>query len=1388
MRSALFSFLFLFLFIVKGQSQQQWTSDLFNESKTLYEVESSFEEFWSEKEIKKGKGWKPFKRRHSFMAPRVYPSGIFPFEKLYQEWEALKFTPKNSSQNTIEANWQAFGPTEVPLQNNGQNRGVGRVNVITFDPYNSDIIWVGAPSGGLWKSIDGGLNWSSNTDLLPNLGVSDIVIDHTNTDIMYIITGDRDAEDTYAYGLMKSTDGGLTWNTTGLSFSLSNSYRGNRILIHPNNSNILLVSTRKSGYGETYRSTDGGDNWTMVLEGPNLVSMEFHPTNPDVVYGVTTGTSKYYRSIDNGLNWTNATNQSGLPSSGKNRGVIAVTPANPNVVYILYSANDDGFGGLYKSTDGGYSFSLQTDSPNILGYQADGTDVGGQGWYDIALAVSPIDENEVYVGGINIWKSTNGGLDFGANSITHWYGAQGIEYVHADQHFLVFNPLNNVLYSGNDGGIYKSEDNGNSWTDLSSGLQITQFYKIGISQTDFGLVLGGSQDNGTLRANFQNNWSAVRGGDGMECAVDPTDPSIMYSELYYGDIGISFDGGNNWNNIAPDTDGEWITPYQIDQTNPNRLVIGYEVVYESLDYGNSWEAISEGFNNSAKIDVVCLAPSSSDIIYIAESEKVFKTIDGGENWTNISSGLPNKIVTYIAVHPTDPNILWATFSGYSSQQKVFFSQDGGSSWTNISSNLPNLPVNCILYFSPNETLFVGTDVGVFYKDSTTTEWTSFNQGLPNVIVTELEYHVNTNSLFAGTYGRGLWVTSLPALVPPTSSFSYSIVNECAGLVNFTSSSSNAVSVEWNFGDNTFSNESNTSHQFSSSGTYNVRLIASNELGSDTIQESISLNLISAPTTNNGSSCTPTSFTLSANTDNEQATINWFDAPANGNLIHVGNNYTTDLLNTSTTFYVASVEETDSSTLGEINHIGNSEYSGSPTSVGSLEFDANQAFLLESVDVFTNQAGQRKIILVDNSGNVVHEHLENIPVSDNTPYTIPLNFFIEAGQTYRLTTDNEVSIGTFGGENPQFKRSSSNNLSFPYLFGDVVSINGSYWYGNGGEFLTDYYYYFYNWKVKTICSSALEPIIASVGSDEALTIDYDSDCAYDSIVLNANGNFDTFLWENQINGPSLTVDSPGLYQVTAYDSSGCATTSSVNIPSIASFKITSSEILCEGSSVYLQSTNGLTSYLWSTGETSSTILINEPGIYSVSATDNNGCNLFDEISVESTIADQIDIQYELDSLVVCQYSQSEFSVSWQSNNTNVVWNNSVVGASYTQTFNLLGDAEVVVSAEDNNGCVVNDTLLLKVVDCSVSIYDYVNNLFIYPNPNDGSFVLLHQSKNNEINTIKILDLQGRIIYSRDVNYTNNQLMEQFTFNHLNDGMYFIELISNFGKTTKKVVIE
>ena len=1378
-----FYFSLIFLLTVNfAHAQKNWAQDIHNDEKSLYEVQESFENYWQDKIIGKGKGWKPFKRREAFMEPRVFPSGFFPYEKLYIEYNKLKNQPKSTSQVPYEANWQAFGPTDVPLQNNGRKRGVGRINNVTFDPNNDNILWVGSPSGGLWKSIDGGQNWTSNTDLLPNLGVSDIAIDPSNSNIMYIITGDRDSDDTYAYGLMKSTDGGESWNSTGLSFNINSAYRGNRILINPNNTNILIVSTRKSGYGETYRSIDGGNNWELVLQGPNLISMEFNTINSNHIYAVTTGTSKYYRSFDNGQTWSNVTNNSGLPNSGNARGIVAVTPANPNVVYILYSNGGGGFGGIYKSTDGGYTFTLQSDMPNILSWEVDGSGEDGQGTYDLALAVSPLNENIIYTGGINIWKSTNGGVDFNISS--HWYGADGIEYAHADQHILKFNPSNNILYAGNDGGLYKTENNGQNWTDISDGLQITQFYKIGISQSDYGLLLGGTQDNGTLRGNSQNDWDAVRGGDGMECAIDPTNPSIMYSELYYGDIAISTNGGQNWDNIAPDSDGAWITPYEIDQNNPNRIVIGYDVLYESLDYGTSWSTISETFNNSGNIDVIALSVSNSNVILVSETNKLYKTTDGGINWQNISSGLPNRTITDITIHPNDENRVWITFSGYSDNDKVFYTNDSGQNWMNISDDLPNLPTNCILFYEPNETLFIGTDIGVFYRDSSMISWEMFNQGLPNVIVTELEHHINSNKLFAATYGRGVWISDLPATAPPIASFDFTIIDECAGIVNFNNNSINASSTEWIFGDGSDNSiENNTSHQFVVDGNYDVTLIVNNVLGSDSISQTINIDVLDLPSVIENESCTPSALELFAESNNTNSIINWFDSPNNGNLLYTGNTFTTDILYETTSYYVSSSEEISSSNIGEIQHLGDNEYSGSSNSSGGLVFDVYKSSILESVDVFTNQAGERKIILLDNSNNIIAEHIEYIPQSNNNPHTIVLNFQISPGLNYQLATDDNTNIENFGGTNPQLKRTSNNiQLFFPYVFSDVMSLKSSYWY-TGDELLTNYYYYFYNWNVKEICSSPFSEVVAKIGSNEDLTISVD-DCQYDSLIISAIGNFTSYEWNDGSNQSSLTIYNGGEYSVNVIDSLGCIASETVNIPSLQSFTINANEILCEGSSIYLQCPSGLISYDWNTGENTNVISVNSEGIYNVSAIDINGCIVEDEIEIISVNPIQVNIQTEMDSLVICK--DTEFSFNISSSYVNAVWNNSFSDLSYSGVASNLGENLITVIAKDENGCYSNDTIILKVVDCT-SIDEFSSKTTIFPNPTTGQFIVQDESLNNDIQKIKLVDLQGRIIQQRKGNYNNGILKEKFDLSDFVSGIYLIELLTLKGKAVKKVIL-
>lgn len=1358
----MYRFLILFIFLCQSFSsfsqEKSWVNDIMSSQDNYFETINSFENYWENKEIGKGKGWKPVKRWQSFMKPRVPENGIFPSHQLYLEWEKIRYQARNS--NSLEANWSPFGPEDVPLQANGLKRGVGRINVVEFNPNNSNIIWVGSPSGGLWKSVDGGQNWTSNTDLLPNLGVSDIAINPLNTNIMYIATGDRDAGDTYSYGVMKSIDGGETWNTTGLSFAVNYSYRGNRILINPNNTNILIVSTRKSGYGETFRSTDGGDTWEQVLEGPNFVSMEFHPTNPNLIYAATTGSSKFYKSTDNGLTWTNSSNSSGLPSSGMNRGLIGVTPSNPDVVYILYSANDDGFGGLYKSNNQGISFELQSeDVPNIFGWSANGGDEGGQGWYDLALAISPTNENIVFVGGVNCWWSNDGGQSFSISS--HWQG-NGTEYVHADQHMLRFDQ-NGVLYSGNDGGIYKTENLGGLWQDISDGLQITQNYKIGISQTNPNLLLAGTQDNGTLRANDEFDWDAVRGGDGMECAVDPTNADIMYSELYYGDISISTNGGNNWNDISPDSDGAWVTPYKIDQNSPNRIVIGYDFVYESLNYGESWENISIDFNGN--LSVVSLSLSDQNTIFVAREQNIYKTNNGGENWTNVSAGLPNNAISDIAIHPQNNNRVWVTFSQYTANEKIYYTEDGGENWINISENLPNLPANCIAYFNDNETIFIGTDIGVWYLDSTMTEWTVFNQGMPNVIVNEIEINESANLMYAATYGRGVWRTNLPVNVAPSAQFNYSLLSECSGGLQFENLSMNYDSLIWIFGDNTISSNSAPQHFYTNVGTYEISLIAYNHIGTDTVSQIVELDFIEAPVIENVDNCTPTSFTLTATPSDENSTISWYTDSLATELIFQGNTFVTPNLN-STTYYYA-VENQAGSLFFDgpenQNSLGDGGFHFGTDWEQIISCSSNT--LLKSVYMYSQVSFSIDIVLKSSDGTIIESITANLEAGENT---IELNFNIPPGQNMTLGLD---------GDNEGLWR--NNDVSdYPISVGNNIVINES----TAGD---DYYYYFYNWEIEEVCSSNITEVVALVGSPETLNISVNNDCLFNNVTLTGSGNFNEFSWDNGEIGDEITVSQTGTYTLTATDENGCIATQEVNVNSINQFVINSGQqVFCQGTPAILQVSPGLQNYEWSNGVNTSMTEVQESGIYSITASDQNGCEYFDEITIEFNDVESLNIE-SLDGSAICR--GSEFSLSASGGSSQYIWNDSFMGDIFTQTSNITGIQTYTVTSLDQNGCNSSASIEIEIIDCTSINESEQQSILVYPNPNSGEFSVYHQSESDRIIRIKIYDTRSRLIESREVNYSNNSLSEKFRLSENDKGIYFIEMVGEKGNYFQKIIL-
>ncbi|MDP7430181.1 MAG: hypothetical protein QGG97_01380, partial [Flavobacteriales bacterium] len=385
--------LFVFSFCFNLSFAQIWEEQLLlqNENATITEKITAFENYRSLHPYTKGNGYKPYARSLYFLEKRMPENGVFPSSALFVEWEKEKEKLAIAKQAS-SSNWQPLGPFDTPIiLSNGKKRGNGRVNAIAFDPFDPNIIWIGSPGGGLWKTTDGGSNWTTNTDNLPVLGVSSIVIHPVNHQIMYIATGDGDGADTYSIGVLKSTDGGNTWNTTGLSYGVNQSKRINKLIMNPNFPDSLVAATNN---GITI-SPDGGATWNSTLTG-RMRDVEFKPNNPSVIYAAldaSSGASKIYRTTNGGVGWTILSG--GLPTGGLDRILLGVTEDNSDIVYALIANSDAGFYGFYKSVDSGDNWSTQFDCPdyntgcNILGRKTDGTSEGGQSWYDMSLAISP---------------------------------------------------------------------------------------------------------------------------------------------------------------------------------------------------------------------------------------------------------------------------------------------------------------------------------------------------------------------------------------------------------------------------------------------------------------------------------------------------------------------------------------------------------------------------------------------------------------------------------------------------------------------------------------------------------------------------------------------------------------------------------------------------------------------------------------------------------------------------------------------------------------------------------------------------------------------------------------------------------------------------------------
>ncbi|MBL7748196.1 MAG: T9SS type A sorting domain-containing protein [Chitinophagaceae bacterium] len=656
----------------------------------------------------------------------------------------LQSQPSLQTNNFTEAgNWTELGPWGWN-RTSGWNPGTGRLSAMAVLPSNEQVIYVGSPGGGLWKTINGGANWQPLTDNNSTwMSIFAITIDPTNANTIYVGTNGS--------GILKSTNAGATLAPAG------GGPGGNvrKILIHPSNANIVFAACTNG----IWRSTNAGTSWTQVHTG-SKEDIEFKPDDMNIMYA--TG-NDVYRSTDNGVSWTQITAGQGITNTG--RTLISVSPANPNYVYAV-QASGSLFGRLYKSTDAGLTFTTTVvgnpaTGTNYFGYETNGTGTSGQATYDMAMDVSPTNAAEVYIAGIICWKSINEGTSFTA--ITAWSLPNGVGYNHADVHGLFW--VNSTIYSISDGGIYKSTNQGDDWVDLSTGLGIRQFYRIASSQTNANVITGGAQDNGSVAKQASGTWVDWLGADGMEGLVSPTNHLNIWGTSQNGSIYRSTNGGNSYSGLPRPSAGQWVTPLAIHPTNETIVYGGWTGVYKSTNSGTSWTNISSGVITSTLADLA-VAPSDPNYIYASNGNTLYVTTNDGATWTTRSAPAT---INDIAVDPTNPAKIWIACN--STTNRLMVSTDAGATFTNVSANLPAIVARAVVVDDNTPRgIYVGMNIGVYYKTETDLNFTNFSDNLPLVAINELEIQKAAGKIRVATYGRGVWESPVATAVPNGFSF------------------------------------------------------------------------------------------------------------------------------------------------------------------------------------------------------------------------------------------------------------------------------------------------------------------------------------------------------------------------------------------------------------------------------------------------------------------------------------------------------------------------------------------------------------------------------------------------------------------------------------------
>jgi hypothetical protein len=728
------------------------------------------------------------------MFQRTYPFDSVPEDARRKAWESVRDRRRPRILDTTQPYWNSVGPKPSYSFFPGQGLTSGRINTVAVKPDDPNVILLGSATGGIWRSADAGATFVPVTDDQVDLAVSSIGFAPSSPSTVYAAMGDF-ASGYVGYGVLKSTDGGQTWSHINNS-TLPAYVNTTKLAIDPTNPNRLylavyayLQASPLNGSrfgGGIYVSADGGVNWTLTMPGLAKDVM-VDPLNPAIVYGamlpfggVSTPAAGVYRSVDRGSTWKIYYASAYSPTTD-----IKIAITSDTTIYF-YAGDSSGNTSLvgYDNGAGGGNATVQNWSLGPANLDS------AQFAYNTYIAADPSNARNLYIGSRDAFKVTrNADNTLSVKNLSgNFLAADNWAKFHADtctmhtdQHSIAFSPTNpNLVYFGNDGGLYQSPDGGNTLASLNSTLTLEQFYALTVHGTDKTFSIGGTQDNSAQRLSSDlSSWYQIVTGDSGGAVIDPVDSSTVFITLDK-DVFRFKNKGQTYDAVVASpttTFGEPSTGARVAFIPPftgngkdATLYYGTWRLFTSTDLGTSWTApagttdLTKGSTDA--LNVISVSSANPNVIYTGSQQgRAMVSQNGGLTWTDITSGLPNRTITSINIDLVNPGTAYLSVSGFGTGH-LFRTTNSGALWTDVSGNLPNIPASAVTEDPKNpSTVYAGTDIGIFRSTAGGNTWTAFNNGLPPVVITAFVTQAS-GLVRAATWGRGIYDLVVPGSTTP----------------------------------------------------------------------------------------------------------------------------------------------------------------------------------------------------------------------------------------------------------------------------------------------------------------------------------------------------------------------------------------------------------------------------------------------------------------------------------------------------------------------------------------------------------------------------------------------------------------------------------------------